>query len=201
MTTIEAPRRKDAEQNRTEILRAAREVFATDPAASIDAVARAAGLSRRALYGHFEDRDALMQAVIAQGAERFNVIATSVHDSDPRVALVQLAAALWSEAEHVIAVTTLALDEGRLAQTAAALAPLRTAVLAICERGAASGSFRQDIEPELTARLVEEAARGVIVRIDPAIGHTYALATRAVLGAAGLDWREANELIETVITL
>lgn len=55
MTDTTAPRRqrRDAAENRAGILAAASQTLAADPHASVDQIARAAGLSRRALYGHF----------------------------------------------------------------------------------------------------------------------------------------------------
>ncbi|MGB4777171.1 TetR/AcrR family transcriptional regulator, partial [Microbacterium sp.] len=93
--------RKDAAANRLGILRAAAATLAADPTASIDQIARAAGLSRRALYGHFEDRQALLTELIASGAHRFNAIAASVDEPHPPLALARLTAALWAEAAHV----------------------------------------------------------------------------------------------------
>lgn len=194
MTEPRSPRR-DAQENRAGILTAATRLFAEDPAASLDAIARAAGLSRRALYGHFPDRDALQCEVISLGAARFNAIAAGIDEPDPRRALVRLATALWEEASHVHAAASLALDDRHLAATAEALAPLRGLLLSICERGAAEGSLRDDIPPRLTARLVEETVRGVITRIAPEDVGAHLLAIRASLGAAGLSAHEAGELL------
>lgn len=199
MATIDAPRRRDAEQNRIDILRAARELFAVDLAASIDSVARAAGLTRRALYGHFDDRDALLSAVISEAAERFNVIAQDISDADPRLALVHLAQALRDAATHVLATTALATDERYAEETSSALEPLRARLRAICTAGARTGVLRQDIPADLTARLVEEAARSVL-NIDHTIAHSNQLVTRAVLGAVGLSWEAAAELIDQAAT-
>ena len=69
MTTTAARRpRRDALENRAGIIAAAQSVLATDPNASLDAIAHAAGLSRRALYGHFSDREALLRAAIGGAA-------------------------------------------------------------------------------------------------------------------------------------
>lgn len=195
MSTVSTPRRRDAEENRAGILTAAVGVLASDPAASVDAIARAAGLSRRALYGHFEDRDAIVAAVIAAGAERFNAIAETVQDDDPRAALAHLAAALWAQARHVHAAAALALNERLVAQTAEAIQPLRQRLIEICERGADRGVLRQDLPPHLTARLVEEAARGVITHVDSTEADATRLAMRAALSAAGLSWQETDALI------
>src|SRR5262245_58614646 len=93
--------RRDALENRAGILAAAHVALAHDPYASVDTIARHAGLTRRALYGHFDDRDALVRELVSQGAGRFNAVAARIDDADARVALARLASALWSEAAHV----------------------------------------------------------------------------------------------------
>lgn len=198
MSTVQAPRRRDAEENRAGILAAAVAELATDPHASVDTIAKAADLSRRALYGHFEDRDGIVNAVIAAGAERFNAIARAVDDDDPRGALLQLASSLWAEAEHVHAVAALALNESFAPMTAEALAPLRARLVDICTLGFAQKTLRRDVPPAITARLVEEAARGVITHVDRAEAGAANLATRAALSAAGLGWAEVDDLVRSM---
>lgn len=192
--TTRAPRR-DAVENRAGILSAARATLALDPHASVDVIARSAGLSRRTLYGHFDDRDALIRELISSGAQRFNAIATSVADADARLALARLAALLWQEAAHVQVAAALALDEAHVEHTADALAPLRRTVAALVRRGQDNGSFRTDLAAPTLARLIEEMARTVISRTDAASSGAANLAVRTVLSIAGLSWREADDLL------
>lgn len=192
--TTRAPRR-DSVENRAGILDAARATLANDPHASVDVIARSAGLSRRTLYGHFDDRDALIRELISSGAQRFNAIATSVHDPDSRIALARLAARLWQEAAHVQVAAALALDEAHVEHTAAALAPLRRTVAALARRGQEDGSFRTDLAAPTLARLIEEMARTVVSRTDAASTGAANVAVRTVLSIAGLSWREADELL------
>ena len=192
--TTRAPRR-DAVENRAGILSAARATLALDPHASVDVIARSAGLSRRTLYGHFDDRDALIRELISSGAQRFNAIATSVADADARLALARLAALLWQEAAHVQVAAALALDEAHVEHTADALAPLRRTVAALVRRGQDDGSFRTDLAAPTLARLIEEMARTVISRTDAASSGAANLAVRTVLSIAGLSWREADDLL------
>lgn len=194
--TTRAPRR-DAVENRAGILSAARTALALDPHASIDVIARSAGLSRRTLYGHFDDRDALIRELIAHGAQRFNAIAVSVTDADARLALARLAALLWHEAAHVQVAAALALDEAHVEHTAEALAPLRRTVAALVRRGQDDGSFRTDLTAPTLARLIEEMARTVVSRTDAASTEAASIAVRTVLSIAGLSWREADELLAT----
>ncbi|HWT33388.1 MAG TPA: TetR family transcriptional regulator [Microbacterium sp.] len=197
MSTPAAARkpRRDARENRAGILAAAIETLASDPHASLDAIARCAGVSRRTLYGHFADRDSLISELIANGAQRFNEIALRIDDADAPLALARLTALLWHEAAAVQVSAAIALDEAHVAETAAALAPLRGQVLAIVGRGQGDGSLRTDVPAAILARLVEEAARSVVTRMDAASPDAAGLAVRAVLGVAGLSWREAVALI------
>jgi AcrR family transcriptional regulator len=192
--TTRAPRR-DAVENRAGILDAARSALSVDPYASVDVIARSAGLSRRTLYGHFDDREALIRELISTGAQRFNAIAESVTDADARLALARLTARLWHEAAHVQVAAALALDEAHVQHTADALAPLRRTVAALVRRGQDDGSFRGDLAAPTLARLIEEIARTVISRTDAASTGAANLAVRAVLSIAGLSWREADELL------
>lgn len=192
--TTRAPRR-DAVENRAGILSAARIALASDPYASVDVIARSAGLSRRTLYGHFDDRDALIRELIANGAQRFNAIAETVTDADARLALARLAALLWQEAAHVQVAAALALDEAHVEHTAEALAPLRRAVAALVRRGQDDGSFRTDLTAPTLARLIEEMARTVVSRTDATSTEAASIAVRTVLSIAGLSWRETDELL------
>jgi AcrR family transcriptional regulator len=191
--------RRDAAANRAGILSAAATTIAHDPHASIDTIARAAGLSRRALYGHFDDRDALLHELITAGAQRFNAIAATVDDTDPApVALARLTALLWTEAAHVQVAAAIALGETHVEVTAAALAPLRRTVAAIVRRGQDDGSLRTDLAAATVARLVEETARVVVTRVDASSPDARPLAVRAVLSIAGLSWREADAVISSL---
>lgn len=193
--TTRAPRR-DSLENRAGILDAARSTLANDPRASIDVIARSAGLSRRTLYGHFDDREALIRELISSGAQRFNAIAESVTDADPRIALARLAARLWQEAAHVQVAAALALDEAHVEHTASALAPLRRSVAALVRRGQDDGSFRTDLAAPTLARLIEEVARTVVARTDASSSGAADLAVRTLLSIAGLSWREAEDLLD-----
>ena len=193
--------RRDAVANRAGLLSAAAHTLAMDPNASVDTIARAAGLSRRALYSHFDDRDALIREMIHAGAERFNALADSVDDEGPApLALARLALALWEGAAHVQFAAAVALDDTHVGETAALLTPVRRRVLEIVDRGRCEGTLRGDLHVTTVARLVEEAARTVITRLDTARPDASSVAVRAILGVAGLGWREADEVLRSALS-
>jgi len=196
VTTTAARRpRRDALENRAGIIAAAQSVLATDPNASLDAIAHAAGLSRRALYGHFSDREALLRAVIEVGAARFNTIAEQVDHPDARVALARLAADLWRAASTVQASANIALDDAHVADTVRALAPLRRRVRDLVERGCAEGAFRADVPPELLGFLIEETARATLRELPAETPDAASVVVRVVLSVSGLSWTEQAGLL------
>ncbi|PZU31752.1 MAG: TetR family transcriptional regulator [Microbacterium sp.] len=195
-TISSAPRRRrDATANRAALLVAAQAVLSTDPNASLDTIAHAAGLSRRALYGHFSDRDSLLHEVITIGAGRFNAIAEDVADPDPRVALARMAARLWHEASAVRAAANIALDDAHVAVTIRALTPLRRRLRDLANDGVASGAFRGDVPPDLLAFLIEETARATLRELRLTTTDAAATVVRVVLSIAGLSWTEQRDLL------
>ncbi|MDQ1129955.1 TetR/AcrR family transcriptional regulator [Microbacterium sp. SORGH_AS_0888] len=197
MTTLATRPRRDAAANREALLEAARRVVVRDPHASMDTIAREAGLSRRAMYGHFPDRDTLMRELIRSGVERFNVLAAEGTDDDVSapLAIARLAVRLWGEAAQVQVNAALALDDAHVAETAAALAPLRARVLQIVTAGQRDQTLRTDMSAVQLARLIEETARTAITRLDASAPGSRLAAVKAGLSIAGLSWRESVALI------
>ncbi|WP_042545139.1 TetR/AcrR family transcriptional regulator [Leucobacter komagatae] len=189
-------RRRDATKNRETLLEAAQAAFAEHPNASLDSIAQAAGLSRRALYGHFPDRDGLLREVIDEGARQFSEIAGSAVSDDPRLALAQLAKGLWRAAAAVRASENIAMSERYSAETALALEPLRASLATLTRRGIASGAFRADMTEEVLALLVEGAARAALRDDRITSGDSAATGIKVVLSIVGLSWREQAELFE-----
>ncbi|WP_345436361.1 TetR/AcrR family transcriptional regulator [Microbacterium gilvum] len=194
-------RRRDAQQNREAILEAAARVLRGDPEASIDAIASAAGLSRRALYGHFPSREAILAELVARGTARIAAALSDVHDDDPARHVALIGTALWGEIAHVRLVAQMIVRGPLEGAVAAGLEPIRAALRDAVTRGGATGVFRSDVEPRIVVRLVEETAIAVL---DEAVaeGLDDASARRlvvvAALGVAGLSWRDADEVAEAV---
>lgn len=196
-TPVRPARRRDATANRAALLRAAQSALARDPHASLDTIAHAAGLSRRAFYGHFADRDSLLREVISIGAARLNLIAETTDDPDPRVALARMAARLWREASVVRATASIALDDAHVADTVRSLFPLLSRIEALARQGVESGAFRADMPSDLLAFLIEETARSTLRELRPSTRDGDTAIVRVVLSVAGLSWNEQAELLVT----
>ncbi|PPF75333.1 TetR family transcriptional regulator [Subtercola sp. Z020] len=192
-----APRR-DATQNRAAILDSARLLLNRDPDASLEAIAAGAGLSRRAIYGHFATRDELVAELQTRGGERVTAALGPIDDPDARVAIALIGARLWSEVEDVRVMAQLAVRGPQRDHIAETLGPVRQKLLAIVERGMAAGELREDIAAPTLARLIEAAALSVLdeaIRGDLSNREGHRLVMLSGLGAAGLSWREASSVI------
>src|SRR5580658_6060935 len=63
MSDVEAKLRADAQANRDRLVEVAREALAVDPAASLNSIAKAAGVGAGTLYRHFPSRESLVLGV------------------------------------------------------------------------------------------------------------------------------------------
>ncbi|MFE9440529.1 TetR/AcrR family transcriptional regulator [Streptomyces sp. NPDC006602] len=89
-----APRRRHAQGNRRRILDAARETLSADPETTVDDIARAAGIARRTLYGHFAGREDLVNALADDAVESLRQV--FVEERNPAdLALARYITAVW----------------------------------------------------------------------------------------------------------
>lgn len=191
-------RRRDAEENRLALLRAAGTELNRDPDASLDAIASAAGLSRRALYGHFATRDDLIRSLLAHRASEVVAAVERIDHDDPATLLALIGVSLWRQVESVRVMAQFALRGPFQHELAFALEPLRDRVRTTVTRGAESGRIRGDIDPPMLARLVEGAVSAVLDEatrspMDAATGER--LVALSVLAMLGFDAADARALI------
>lgn len=198
MTSSTRAPRRDATENRAALLAAARVVLNRDPDAGLDAIAAEAGLTRRAVYGHFANRDALLLELVVQGTSRVVDALVAVDHPQPLVRLALIASRMWHEVEAVRVMTLFAVRGPFQAQVAERLRPLRRHLSDTVREGARHG-VRTDIPADTLARLIEGAAIAVLDeagRSRMAAAAARRLAMLAVLGMAGLDAAAANRLID-----
>ncbi|QAY72824.1 TetR/AcrR family transcriptional regulator [Agromyces protaetiae] len=197
--------RRDAAANRESLIRAAALCLAESPDASLEQIAAAAGLTRRAVYGHFANRDELVFALIERGTERLNRAAEpSATEISAPVAIALLGARLWSVVGHVRLLASMALTQPYVERVTIALAPVREHLGAVVALGIADGTLRGDLRPELLERLVEGSAIAVLLEsartgMPDAEGRRVAMLS--MLATAGLSWREAGDLIDATPAL
>lgn len=150
--------RADAVRNRERVLEAAKAVFSAGGAdASLEAVARRAGVGIGTLYRHFPTREALYEAVYRREVEQLGDLAEQLkNEAKPVEALRRW---LRSNVEFV------ATKKGMSAALALAahgspelhsytFGRLTKAVGALLDRAVASGEIRPDVSPEDLLRVL-----------------------------------------------
>ncbi|CAD6006726.1 TetR/AcrR family transcriptional regulator [Agreia sp. COWG] len=204
MTTTDSPARRaprrDAAENRLALLDAAASQLNLDPDASLETIAAAAGLSRRAVYGHFRTRDELVAELNRRGIARVAAAITPISHPDARVALALVGARLWGEVGDVRVTAQLAVRGPLRNVVAEGLEPIRTGLATIVRQGLDDGVLRSDIDPDTLARLIEGSALSVLdeaVRTDISSAEGHRLVMLVALSTAGLSWLEAGALIES----
>jgi AcrR family transcriptional regulator len=195
--SVRAPR-KDAATNRQALVDAAVVALDRDPDASLETIATAAGLSRRAVYGHFATREDLVREVLRRGARRVVEALAGITHEDSRIHVALIGARLWAEVEQVRVMARVAVRGPLAREVGIELAPLRAELQRVVERGIAAGELRGDIPAPTLARLVEGGAMAVLDEatrsdIGRAEGHQLVILTSLAL--CGLDWRAAGDLI------
>jgi AcrR family transcriptional regulator len=191
-------RRKDATENREALLAAARRELATDPSASLDAIAAAAGLSRRAVYGHFPSREALLGELLERGAARVASAVNQVEHAEPLVEIALLGRVVWDQVDDVRPLILFAVRGPFRERIAPALDLLHERLTDAAARAAAAGNARADLRPATVARLVEGAAFTVLdeaTRRRLSRTEGVRLVVLAGLGALGLGWRDADAFL------
>lgn len=151
--------KRDPEGTRRRILEAATVQFTKNglAGARVDAIATAAGSNERMIYYYFESKEglyvAVLEAMYAQFAEREGSVDLSA--LQPAEAIRKLARSIWANLranpQWLSLVNNENLHEGRYLARSNSLrvtiAPVVEQLRTTLERGAASGQFRQGIDP------------------------------------------------------
>lgn len=155
------PRRADAVANRAKVMAAAREAFETQGfAASLDEIARRAGVGAGTVHRHFRTKAELVEAVLAAAVEDLVVAANSYASSDDAgVALRNFLVRLVTEgaAAHELA-ARLQVDAGNVeAAVSGPVAELDRAMGLLLRRARDAGTVRHDLDDRDLAAIVAAA--------------------------------------------
>ncbi|WP_193374364.1 TetR/AcrR family transcriptional regulator [Bradyrhizobium liaoningense] len=144
--------RADAVRNRERVLEAAKAVFnAGGPEASLEAVAKRAGVGIGTLYRHFPTREDLFEAVYRREVEQLSELAEQLkYAKDPVDALRRW---LRSNVEFVATKKGMSAALALTFQSSSELAAfsmdrLTKAIGSLLDRAVAAGQMRGDISPE-----------------------------------------------------
>ena len=143
--------RVDAARNRARLLDTAKAAFAAKGSnASLDEIARTAGVGAGTLYRHFPTRDALIEAVYLNETQQLADAATQLAASHPPVEALREWMRLFVDyiaTKRVMAEALGSLIGGTSALYATSTALVTTALTMLTGRAVASGEIRLELDP------------------------------------------------------
>jgi AcrR family transcriptional regulator len=175
--------RTDAQRNRERILEVAKGAFTRSGAnASLDDIAKEAGIGAGTLYRHFPTRDALIEAVYRTEVEKLAAAEKKFSESLPPIEALRAWMLLFVDhiaAKQIIAPALNTLVGGPSKLFEGSRAQIQAAVNALVKRAIKSGDMRRDLEPfDLLRALI-------------GVSHV----------ASGPDWQQsARRLVDILIT-
>ncbi len=148
-----APRkpRMDAQQNRDRILEVAKEAFTQSGVnASLDEIAKEAGVGPGTLYRHFPTRDALIESVYRSEVEKLAAAEKKFAESLPPIEALRAWMLLFVDhiaAKHIIAPALNSIVGGPSKLYESSRGQIQGAIDSLVKRAVASGDIRKDLVP------------------------------------------------------
>ncbi|MGW0041066.1 TetR/AcrR family transcriptional regulator [Rhodococcus sp. NPDC003348] len=182
------PRRSQARANRSRIIEAAIGAFAADPDASMDDVARAAGVVRRTVYGHFPSRDALVEGIADEASAALLTVLDGVPalPGRPDLASAVLALLTWPIGDRFRVLLTFARKELGEERIRDLLEPARAPSVALVERGQADGVFSSYLPAPVLVTMTEAVALALFEEANRGLvndaGESFAVASLVIVG-------------------
>ena len=143
--------RADAVRNRTRLIAAAKPIFAAEGmSASLDEIARRAGVGIGTLYRHFPTRDALVQAVYLNETQQLAEAADDLGQTRPPVEALRAWMRLFVDyiaTKQGMAEMLTSLPGGTSELYAVSGAQISKAVTALVDRAVDGGKIRLGLEP------------------------------------------------------
>jgi AcrR family transcriptional regulator len=175
--------RTDAQRNRARILEVAKEAFTRSGAdASLDDIAKQAGVGAGTLYRHFPTRDALIEAVYRTEVEKLAAAEPKFAEAMPPIEALRAWMLLFVDyiaAKQIIAPALNAVVGGSSRLYESSRSQIQAAIDALVQRAIRNGDIRSDLDPfDLLRALI-------------GVSHV----------ASGPDWQQsARRLVDILIT-
>jgi len=143
--------RADAERNRVRLLETAKAAFAEKGSgASLDEIARTAGVGAGTLYRHFPTRDALVAAVYRSETEQLVAAADSLAETHPPVTALREWLLLFVDyiaTKHGMSEVLNSIVDGTSDLYSASTAQVKQVIAKLVDRAVVSGDIRLELDP------------------------------------------------------
>ncbi|WSQ11900.1 TetR/AcrR family transcriptional regulator [Streptomyces sp. NBC_01231] len=189
-----------ADANRRRILDVALAELLRDPDASMDQIARAAGVVRRTVYGHFPSREALVGTLVDGAVESVAAAHAAGRDGvdDPAEAVARSVLAVWEVADRYRILVALAQRSVTMQGIRDRLTPVRGASVELLRRGLEEGVFDSPLPAPALAYVQEQTLIALMEAVNDGLlaareaGRSAAI---TVLTAAGVPASRATALV------
>ncbi|MEU2235813.1 TetR/AcrR family transcriptional regulator [Streptomyces vietnamensis] len=195
------PQRRNARSNRARILATARQELGRNPDTTLEELARASGVVRRTLFGHFPGRAALLEALAEEAAETLQgAVAGVAEATEPAErALARFSLAMWPVGDRYRMLLALAQRDLGVERVAEILEPARVRATAVVERGQRDGVFHSHLPPAVLSAALEGMTVALLEEVNTGAleddGTRVAVTT---LIAAGVPEERARVVVEEV---
>jgi AcrR family transcriptional regulator len=203
MTAMTTGNTTRADANRRRILDVALAELLRDPDASMDQIARAAGVVRRTVYGHFPSREALISTLVDDAVDVLSAAHAAGREGveDPAEAVARSVLAVWEIADRYRLLIALAQRTVTTQGIRDRLAPVRESVVGLLQRGLDQGDFSSPLPAPALAYVHEQLLFALMEAVNDGLlaaqeaGRSAAV---TVLTAAGVPASQATELVAKV---
>lgn len=195
------PQRRNARSNRARILATARQELGQNPDITLEELARASGVVRRTLFGHFPGRAALLEALAEEAAEALQAaVAAGEKVTEPAErALARFSLSIWPVGDRYRMLLVLAQRDLGMERVAEILEPARVKVTAIVERGQRDGVFPSYLPPAVLSAGLEAMTVALLEAVNTgALEDDGTRTAVATLIAAGVPERQARVVVDDV---
>lgn len=192
-----------ADANRRRILDVALAELLRDPDASMDQIARAAGVVRRTVYGHFPSREALIGTLVDGAVEALATAHAAGREgvADPAEALARSVLAVWEIADRYRLLVALAQRTVTMQGIRERLTPVRENTVRLLQRGLDEGTFTSPLPAPALAYVHEQILFALMEAVNDDLLSTHEAGRSAavtVLTATGVPAHLATALVTKV---
>ncbi|MFJ6559638.1 TetR/AcrR family transcriptional regulator [Streptomyces sp. NPDC091412] len=189
-----------ADANRRRILDVALTELLRDPDASMDQIARAAGVVRRTVYGHFPSREALISTLVDEAVLSLATAHAAGREGveDPAEAVARSVLAVWEIADRYRLLVALAQRTVTVQGIRERLAPVRDRCAEVLQRGLDQGTFISPLPASALAYVHEQILFALMEAVNEDLLAAHAAGRAAavtVLTAAGVPASLAAALV------
>ncbi|MEU4490745.1 TetR/AcrR family transcriptional regulator [Streptomyces purpurascens] len=200
-SVVREPLRRNSRSNRARILATARQELGRNPDVTLEEIARAAGVVRRTLFGHFPGRAALLEALAEEASETLRGIAAGVPDAEeaPERALARFVLSIWPVGDRYRLLLSLARQDLGVQRVSETLAPARDEATAILERGQRAGVFHDHLPAPVLSAALEAVTLSLLESVNAGAWEDDGTRTAvATLVAAGVSDEAATSIVGDV---